>query len=79
MSFPLLSVIFCVLINLGGACATMHDLCLCVFACSYDGTTSFKAAYEEYIRHQNYWSLDNKMAIFLKPLFSRDIACFQYE
>ena len=80
-SHNLISVIFCVLINPRGwgACAakvTILDLCLCVFACSYDGTTG---SYEQYRRLENYQSLEIKMGIFLKPLFSRYMACFQYE
>ena len=44
------------------------SVCLCVDACS--GTTGYEAAYEQYQRVQNYTSLKNIQAIFLKWLHS---------
>ena len=47
-------------------------VCVCVNA--YSGTTGYEAVYYRYQRLQNYASLKNKRAIFLKRLCWRDMA-----
>ena len=51
------------------------SVCLCVCVCvgvdAYSGPTGYEAANDRYQRLQNYTSLKNKRAIFLKRLRSR--------
>ena len=71
-----------IIINPRRACAarvTVVVLCVCLFVClsvdDYSRTTGYEAAYERYQQLQCYKSKKNNVAILLKRLRSRDMAC----
>ena len=72
------------LINPRRACAarvTVVVLCICLSVClsvsNYSRTTGYEAAYERYQQLQCYKGKKNNVAILLKRLGSRDMACKQ--
>ena len=56
-----------------------RSVCLCVCVCVYDysRTTGYEAAIERYQQLQRYKGKKNNVAILLKRLRSRDMACKQ--